>query len=182
MGPGGTMRNRLGTLLLAFSWACGLAQATQVRLLDLEQMTDRAARIFAGRCLHTEVMFDDVVGARVTVATFQVQRAIKGVQGHTVTVRMLSTAAGPGSLDAVDRFRPGEEVVLFLYGDSALGLTAPVGLGQGRFQVVTDKQGHRRALNEIGNRNVLRRTGRGPEDALEVTTLLDRVERRVQER
>jgi hypothetical protein len=146
-------RHRLGALFLTVSLACGLAEGTQVRLLSLSEMTQRAARIFAGRCLHSEVVFDVVVGSPVTVATFEVDRGIKGVEGGTVTVRMLSRP------DAVDPFRPGEEVVLFLYGDSPLGLTAPVGLGQGRFVIGSDKQGRRRIHNELGNRN-LRHRGR----------------------
>ena len=51
--------------------------------------------------------------------------------------------------------REGEEVVLFLYGASDLGLTSPVGLGSGRFRVVRDKQGKRLAINDFGNATLM---------------------------
>ncbi len=153
--------DRLLALLLPVLLCAAPLQASQVRSIDLEQMTQRAARIFSGRCIETGVVFDPVLGREVTVATFRVHRAVKGVTGDTVTVRMDS---GGGATDApagIPVFRTGEEVVLFLYGESTLGLSSPVGLGQGRFKVVTDKQGRRLALNDFGNRNLL--TGLRPE-------------------
>jgi hypothetical protein len=134
--------------------------ASQVRLVNFEQMTQRAARIFAGRCTGTSVVFDPLLGRDVTVSTFRVQRAVKGVTGKTVTVRMLDAAAVQGaSGDApsgVPAFRNGEEVILFLYGESAQGLTSPVGLGQGQFRILTDKKGRKLAFNDFANRNLLK--------------------------
>jgi hypothetical protein len=150
---------RLATLLLLVGFAPAPASAGQVRLVNLEQMTDRAARIFSGRCTSAEVVFDQALHLEVVVATFRVERAIKGVTGGTVTVRMpgaavVSGIAGDGR-DAAAPFRKGDEVVLFLYGESAEGMSAPVGLGQGHFKILTDKQGHKHALNAFGNRRLL---------------------------
>jgi hypothetical protein len=142
-------RTVLPGLLLWAALAPGVTQASQVRPVNLEQMTERAGRIFSGRCVETGVIVDPMLGAEVTVATFQVERAIKGDAGGRVTIRMLGGAAG------VPRFQPGEDVVLFLYGESRLGLTSPVGLGQGRFSVMTDKLGRRVAINDFANRNLL---------------------------
>jgi hypothetical protein len=130
------------------------ANATQSRPLNLEEMTDRAATIFAGRCTHVRVEHDRRLGRDVTVATFHVDRAIKGTAGSTITVRMpwVGESAIPAGVPSYAR---GDEVVLFLYGESASGMRAPVGLGQGRFRVVTDKQGHKLAINDLGNRNLL---------------------------
>ena len=133
--------------------------ASQVRLVNLEQMTQRAARIFSGRCTGVDVVFDSNLGRDVTVATFHVQRAVKGVSDKTVMVRMLDVAAVHGAASdvpaGVPTFRPGEEVVLFLYGESAQGLSSPVGLGQGRFRILTDKKGRKVALNDFANSNLL---------------------------
>jgi hypothetical protein len=122
-------------------------------------MTERAARIFSGRCTSASVVFDATLGRDVTVATFRVDRAIKGVADRTVTVRMLGAAAANGpsreGRDAASPFRKGEDVVLFLYGESAQGLSSPVGLGQGHFRVVNDKKGRKHAFNEFGNRGLL---------------------------
>jgi hypothetical protein len=166
---------RLAVFLVLTSLVQGFASAGQVRLVNLEQMTERAARIFSGRCTSAQVVFDPALGQDVTLATFRVDRAIKGVTDRTVTVRMLGAAAvsGPSreGRDAASPFRKGEDVVLFLYGESARGLSAPVGLGQGHFRVVSDKQGRKHAVNEFGNRGLLSdlrpqtrvRLGRGPD-------------------
>ena len=145
------------SLCLLAGVVSGVTLASQVRPVNLEQMTQRAARIFSGRCIQTSVEYDAALGRNITVATFRVQRAVKGVLGDTVTVRMLSGGTSLGDEPAgVPRFRRGDEVVLFLYGESSLGLSSTVGLGQGSFKVLTDKQGHRLALNDVGNRNLMR--------------------------
>jgi len=140
---------------VVLAWALVLAAppalATQVRPLNLEEMTDRAARIFYGRCIFAEAVHDPVLGADVTVLTFAVIRAVKGDSGGRVTVRMLRTDDS-----GLPRFRPGEEVVIFLYGESRLGLSSPVGLDQGKFSVSVDKLGRRIAVNSLGNRTLFR--------------------------
>lgn len=143
--------------------------ASQVRPVNLEQMTVRAARIFSGHCLSTETSFDPALGAKVVVTTFEVERSVKGDRGRTVTVRM------PGGDEVgVVRFRPGEEVVLFLYEESALGFSSPVGLGQGRFEVVTDKLGRRIAVNDVANRGLF--TGLTPEARTRLSSSLQTAE------
>jgi hypothetical protein len=136
----------LASLLLAI----GIAGASQVRPLNLEQMTGRAATIFAGRCLESRAVLDADLGLEVTVATFAVDEAVKGQAESTVTIKTIAGVAG------ATRFAAGDEVILFLYGASDLGLSSPVGLGQGRFKVATDKQGRRLALNDFANENLLR--------------------------
>ena len=136
--------------------------ASQVRLIDLEQMTQRAGRIFSGRCTGTSIEFDERLGHDVMVATFKVNRAVKGVTGDTVTLRMMTGASTPADAPAgVPTYSKGEEVVLFLYGENTQGISAPVGLGQGRFKVFTDKQGRRVALNDFANKSLV--TGMRPE-------------------
>ena len=120
------------------------ARASQVRPVNLEEMTQRAATVFAGRCLDVHVERDAAIDRDVVVATFAVDRREKGALDRRVTVRMLSVAAlegAPWSPGEMLGFRPGEEVVLFLYGNSALGLTSPIGLGQGRFHIAQEKSG-----------------------------------------
>ncbi len=60
-------------------------------------------------------------------------------------------------IEGLPVFRKGEEVVLFLYGESRSGLTSPVGFGQGKFVVGRDKEGRSMAVNAFGNRSLLRR-------------------------
>jgi hypothetical protein len=136
-------------------------QASQVRPVNLEELTARADRIFAGSCVEIEKVAHPQLGS-VTRVTFEVERAIKGDLGATLTIEVVGPEVGraaqhPG-VTALDlpRFVPGERVVLFLYPDSALGLTSPVALGQGKFAVLRDKEGNELAVNALGNRELLR--------------------------
>ena len=88
----------------------------------------------------------------------------------------------------VPTFHVGEEVVLFLYGESELGLSSPVGLGQGKFEVVETKEGGKLALNSSNNRTLFRgmdtakrtrlvaASGHTPERGIEPGALLDLAE------
>ena len=130
--------------------------------MTLEEMTERAGRIFSGHCTGVRVVEQPGRRMPVTEVTFQVDRTLKGRPGGTLTIRQPGgpSAAGERSVGilGLPRFQPGEEVILFLYGESASGLTSPVGLGQGKFTVHTDKEGRRWAVNEYGNRNLFRET------------------------
>jgi hypothetical protein len=57
--------------------------------------------------------------------------------GRTVTIKTLASSI-PGqsaSIAGMPTFKKGEETVIFLHGNSKLGLTSPVGLYQGRLEV-----------------------------------------------
>jgi hypothetical protein len=138
---------------LALLLALGSVEASQVRPVNLEELTGRADRIFSGRCVSTEVVAHPERGFAVTRVTFAVERAVKGQLGETVTIDLFG---GPATgLAEVPRFAPGERAVLFLYADSGLGLTSPVALGHGKFSLVRDKAGRELAINAFGNRNLL---------------------------
>jgi len=146
-----------GGVVMVFAFAAPI-HATQVRPMNLEQITDRAATIFAGVCTNVRVERDPDAGW-VRVATFDVARSAKGRVGRTATIRFPGGQRDlePRSTEIVGMpgFRRGDEVVLFLYGTSAIGLTSPVGLGQGQFDVVRDKQGNKLAINAFGNERLL---------------------------
>ena len=145
-------------LLMAAPVCWSLLEASRIRPVNLEEMSARADRIFSGRLVALRVERDAELGQTVTRATFQVHRAVKGSVGGRVTITILGDVeadAGRGAgVQGLPRFREGEEVVLFLYGDSARGLTSPVGFGQGKFAVTKDKRGRRMAVNGFGNRNL----------------------------
>ena len=133
--------------------------------MTLEEMTERAGRIFSGQCTEVRVVEQPGRGMPVTEVTFRVDRTLKGGPGGALTIRQPGVAGGTErgvGILGLPRFRPGEEVILFLYGESASGLTSPVGLGQGKFTVVTDKDGLRWAVNDYGNRNLFRETPDAP--------------------
>lgn len=182
-------------LVAAIHLAPGPAVATQVRSLNLETMTERADRIFSGRTEQVRVVEDDPSGQLVTQVTFSVDRVVKGDVGPTVTIRLLGDRSRGPSSDwlGLPSFREGEDVVLFLYGDSRLGITSPVGFLQGKFTVIRDKSGRRRALNGWANSGLhsnlsgdarhrlgLTTTHRVSSEAPDPDALLDSVERLMQ--
>jgi hypothetical protein len=63
--------------------------------------------------------------------TLRVDQPIRGVQAHqSVTIREWIGLWTDG-----DRYRPGQRILLFLYGPSKLGLTSPVAGSFGRFDI-----------------------------------------------
>jgi hypothetical protein len=128
---------------MRFAWLFALALATPA-LLCSETQRGTAARsavssrptvrssglIFSG----TAVKIEHLKLARspgITQITFRVESAIRGVrQGHLVKVREWEGLWSTG-----ERYRAGERVLLFLYPNSKLGLTSPVGGALGRYQI-----------------------------------------------
>lgn len=68
-------------------------------------------------------------GKGVTRITFRVEQAIRGVRRGQV----LQVSEWAGLWNGGERYRTGERVLLFLYPNSKLGLTSPVGGAMGRF-------------------------------------------------
>ena len=120
-----------------------------MRTLNLEQLTEAAETIFVGRCLEVRREPSAFLDHAVARVTFRVDRVLRGDLAETFTLKILDEK----TLD-MPRFAEGEDVVLFLYGESALGLSSPVGLGQGRFTLTEDKHGRKLAINAYGNKNL----------------------------
>lgn len=177
---------RLAPAVAVLAMVAVLAPATlasRVRPVNLEEMTDRAGRIVQGDCTAVEIVHDPELGVDVARVSLRVERSLKGEAAETLTFRMLTEATG------LPRFVEGERVILFLYGETESGLTSPVGLGQGKFTIVEDKQGGEVALNGFGNRmlfqrlssDALTRMGEQParwqgRDGMPPSVLLDLVE------
>lgn len=136
----------------------GAARATTVRPLNIEELTEKAGRIVSGQVVAIDVSTDPALDLPVARVTLAVQRTLKGSGGSTLAFRMLapSEAATTLGVRGLPSFDVGEEVVLFLYPESRTGLTSPVGLTQGKFVKVTDKQGRTLAVNGFANRSLLR--------------------------
>lgn len=163
--------SRLTLLIACLGLVMGLStqveNATTTRALNLEQLSAHAGRIFSGRVVDVREERDPALGLTVSRITFQVTRASKGTSPGRLTITTLPAQGSEGAVadgspdddaDSSPRrrgtgirgmpsFRVGEEVVLFLYGDSSAGLTSPVGLGQGKLPIVEDKHGRRLALS-----------------------------------
>jgi hypothetical protein len=140
------MRILLALVVLLFSillQAENLAARSNVRSSDEfvrerpqpitpRQMIRDSATIFAGTVLSVEhpSQPSDREGG-ITRIRFRVQNAIRGVRaGQVIEIREWGALWNSG-----ERYTRGENVVLFLYPASKLGLTSPVAGSAGRFRV-----------------------------------------------
>ena len=91
-----------------------------------------AGVIFSGTVIQIERgVPGSATASGITRISFRVETAIRGVhRGQLLQVREWS-----GLWNAGERYRVGEQVLLFLYPNSRLGLTSPVGGAQGRFAI-----------------------------------------------
>jgi len=141
-------------------------EAAMVMPFSVEEMTKGAEKIFVGTCVGAERSVNDQEIPVLTV-TFAVTEAIKGEVGETVTFRQLDptpqqqTDLAPqqaghfrvispwfaASLAGVPTYAPGEEVMLFLASEGKLGLTAPIGLFQGKLPVTATASGEKLITN-----------------------------------
>jgi hypothetical protein len=86
--------------------------------------------IFSGTAVKVEHL-QPAGSPGITQITFRVESAIRGVRhGQIVKVREWEGLWSTG-----ERYRAGERVLLFLYPNSKLGLTSPVGGTLGRYRV-----------------------------------------------
>ena len=154
-----TGKNRTGTagillLLILLFW--GNAVAISVREVDLEGMVGSANRIFLGKVVGASTFYDNRISCDVTIYTMAVLEGIFGTsKGETITFRQVGNQYGRNNqVIGLPVYRKGEEVLLFLHGDSRHGLTSPVGLHQGVFHPVGRDHGKKVYMNRSGNRNL----------------------------
>lgn len=155
---------RLFSFVLSFLLLPVVAFPLTVLQLNLEQLTALSEKIFIGRCASV-VSERDSAGRPIQVVTYDVDTMLKGEPAERVTFRQLGLAdegSGLQELGGVTtvgvfrelpRYTVGEEAVVFLSEEGRLGLTAPVGLMQGKFEVKTT-DGEKTVVNGAGNRGL----------------------------
>ncbi|MDJ0842316.1 MAG: hypothetical protein QNK37_37790 [Acidobacteriota bacterium] len=133
--------------------------AGSIEPLNLKDITERADRIFEGRCVgveHTVVKSRKGMDIPAVTYTFQILDGLKGKVSERVTVSHLGSFQDgrPFLVNAdklgIQKYKEGNTYLLFLNRDSYHGLSATLGLPQGVFEV---KEG--RARNRAGNRFIL---------------------------
>ena len=90
------LRGPVACLLLLLALVTTPSSAGQVRTVNLEEMTSRAATIFQGRCTEIRHEHDKALGIDVTLATFRIEQSVKGDPGPTIEVKFLG-GSEPGS-------------------------------------------------------------------------------------
>ena len=122
------------------------ANATTLLPLDARELAQRAERIFEGDVVSVARAIDEN-HLPVMFVTIRVTDGIKNAHtGETITFKQIDEFI-PG----LPHYQAGEHVLLFLAGVSRLGLTAPLGLGQGHFRVGEDDLGREMLVNDFSN-------------------------------
>jgi hypothetical protein len=143
------LRAALAALLLAAA-APVIAPATTMLQMNLEELCLRAERIYRGTIVKIEAGSKPVGGGKIPTLTYTIRvdepfkgsyEVRKGRQVEVLTTlgKPLPVTVGKSrrlvSLPGMPRMEVGESYVLFATAPSAVGLSAPVGLGQGCFQI-----------------------------------------------
>lgn len=134
--------------------------ATSIEKLNLSQLVKKSGRIIVGKCIdrHETTLFAAGGEIPITVYTFSVSQSLKGDAGGTLELRQFGSFDTRGRGNALLKivgmpdYKIGEEFVLILTAESKLGLSVPVGLGQGCFRISQNKEtGVREVLNGFNN-------------------------------
>jgi len=129
--------------------------ATSVTTVNLAEMVRNADRVFYGRCVSTRQSVERETGMAIVEYEFEVLEGLKGVRaGETVTIRQLDGEKASLRLPGLPSYRKGQELLLFLHGDSRLGLTSPVGMAQGLFEKRVMASGEPGFVNSYQNSNL----------------------------
>lgn len=142
---------------------------TSVQEVNLEDMVRNADRIFWGQCISVETLNSSEYGMEIRQYKFRVVEGLKGVEsGQALSIRQVYGFPG-GQVAGIPHYQKGQQVLLFLHGDSRLGLTSPVGMYQGTFRVVKLKDGETAFINSVENRNLAKGFGTRSASSLGVT-------------
>ena len=135
--------------------------ATKMLHRNAEELASLANRVFIGVCVSAEEKQDGDL--YYTEYTFEVLEGIKGINSGAILVfRQFVTPPGAGKIAGFPSYENGEKYMLFLREDSKLGLTSPIGLGQGAFRIFTTQDGKEKAINFFGNKGLFHRMGSKP--------------------
>lgn len=130
-------------ILVALVLCAGLAHATTLLALDLEHLTKGSASIVRGTVKSVSSRWTRDGGRIMTDAVIEVSETWKGAPVREVTVMQPGGEVGDvGQLvHGTVKFRPGEEVVVFLEGRGSPTHFLLTGMIQGRFKVERSTDG-----------------------------------------
>ena len=126
--------------------------------LNLADLAAQAGVIVRGRIVSTRVEpHPDFSSLWTVVVTIQVDEAIKGQVGASYSFRQFIW--DPRDRQDAAGYQKGQNVLLLLSTPSSNGLSSPIGLEQGRFQLSADGAGIVRATNGRNNVGLLNGVG-----------------------
>jgi hypothetical protein len=122
---------------------------------NLSEMVDEAGLILRGQVVSAKVEpHPDFPALWTVVVTLRVEESLKGTPGNTYTFRQFIW--DPRDRENAAGYRPGRDLLLLLVNPSVRGLSSPVGLEQGQFQITSDSSGKLSAINGRNNLGLLR--------------------------
>jgi len=114
---------------------------TTVEKFTLDDLVQKSGRIIVGKCISHESRWNDRNTLILTTARFVVSESLKGSSDGFVNVVTVG-----GTLDGITQtvsgmpaFEPEEEVLLFLE-PSKNGHWQPLGMSQGKFRILRNRQ------------------------------------------
>lgn len=145
-------------LFLVFC-TCNLTAQRSVSM-NIERLVRDAGMIFAGRVINVETgERDKDMNLFVTHYTFLVTEKMYGVESDTIVINQYGGEADGQEFypKGVPRFYEGEDVLVFFYPPSKIGMSSPVGMDQGKFMIrYSEKEKRLVVANKLGNENLFR--------------------------
>lgn len=137
--------------LLALVAGITSASASMFVAMTAEQLIDEADAVIQGRVIRLESRWDENGRIVVTEATVEVTDTIVGEAAPEIVVRTPGGKVADFRVEAIGfpQMYMGEEVILFVKADRAIGASRIVGHQQGHFEVVTRKDGVTLAVPRI---------------------------------
>jgi hypothetical protein len=134
-------------MLLGIAFA---AKGTTFARLSISQMSQTASAIVRARCLANTVV--EVSGEIWTLTTFEVEETWRGAAPARITVSLLGGTIGnlTSRVAGIPRFRPGEQVILFLAPTKRFLVPTKHSLAPEGFSVVSWQQGTFRIRRDRG--------------------------------
>jgi hypothetical protein len=135
---------------LAISCSAREVQSTTMLRLNTEGLTNKAREIVQGRVVKKHCEWSQNKTRINTTITIKVVRSIKGnLAKEEVAIRQPGGVIGDVGLkvSGFPDFQEGEEVLVFLQ-EGEEGFRKVVGLTQGKFRIITDKETGRKILDK----------------------------------
>jgi hypothetical protein len=139
-----------------------VAFATTVQKLTLQELTKKSESIVMARVDDAVSSWDAAHKEIYTYFTLSVLQPVKGSKGAT-TIMLRQIGGTVGNIASVvpgmPSFRKGEEVVVFLTQKDAAGYPWVMGLQQGKYSVMTAKNGVKMVRNDLAGTEFLTKSG-----------------------
>jgi hypothetical protein len=139
-----------------------VALATTVQKLSLQELTKKSNSIVMARVDDAYSSWDAAHKEIYTFFTLRVLQPVKGLKGETtITLRQIGgTVDNIASIvPGMPSFKKGEEVVVFLTEKDRAGYPWVMGLQQGKYSIVTGKDGVKQVRNDLAGTELLSANG-----------------------